>query len=109
MLPIEPQIAMDDAIAASGAVKRGRRQLPFAFAQNHGVLLDLDYAVENNNGEENFAAQRVWYRPGLKADVMIELRRVLDTPLQWQLLSPEQFQQHLSQAFQRGNNEAVQM
>ena len=103
MLPVEPHIAVDETIAESGVeTKRGRRQLPFAFAQNHGVLLDLD----SIGGESPL---RVWYRPGLKAEVMIELRRALDTALQWQLLTPEQFQQHLSQAFQRGNNEAVQM
>lgn len=79
-----------------------RRQLPFAFAQNHGVLLDLTL-------DSNDAPLRVWYRPGLNADVMIELRRALDVPLQWQPLTAEQFQTHLSQAFQRGNNEAVQM
>ncbi len=101
MVPVEPQ-----AVAASTAgvdSPRAVRQLHFTFAQNHGVLLDLDSV------DENRSPLRVWYRPGLKVDVMIELRRALDTPLQWELLSPEQFQQHLSLAFQRGNNEAVQM
>src|SRR5690606_16138028 len=75
-----------------------RRQLPFAFAQHHGVLLDIDSAP-----------LRVWYRPGLAVETMIELRRSLDVPLQWQPLSAEQFQQQLTLAFQRNNNEAVQM
>jgi len=87
MLPV-------DAVAAE---KIARRQLPFAFAQHHGVLLDL-----------TSEPLRVWYRPGLQADVMFELRRALDTRLQWQPLSAEQFQQHLTQAFQKDNNEAAQ-
>jgi len=75
-----------------------RRQLPFTFAQHHGVLLDLD-------------AQplQVLYRPGLTVEVMVELRRSLDQPLQFEAVTPEQFQQRLTLAFQRDNREAVQM
>jgi general secretion pathway protein E len=75
-----------------------RRQLPFAFAQSHGVLLELDSDP-----------LRVWYRHGLKVETMLELRRSLAVALQWAELTPAQFQQHLSQAFQRDNSEAVQM
>jgi general secretion pathway protein E len=75
-----------------------KRQLPFAFAQSHGVLLEL--------GSDPL---RVWYRPGLKVETMLELRRSLAVALQWTELTPAQFQQHLSQAFQRDNSEAVQM
>jgi general secretion pathway protein E len=84
------------AVEAMAATQRA--QLPFAFAQHHGVLLDA-------------TAQplRVLYRPGLTVEVMAELRRALDQPLQFEAIGPEQFQQRLSAAFQRGNNEAVQM
>ena len=92
MLPAEPAVA-----ESAGARRPARRQLPFAFAQHHGVLLELDAEP-----------LRVWYRPGLKPDVMFELRRVLDVPLQWQALSTEQFQQYLTRAFQKDNNEAAQ-
>jgi general secretion pathway protein E len=93
MLPV-------DTVAAEiiPAEKTARRQLPFTFAQSHGVLLELDSDP-----------LRVWYRPGLKLETMLELRRVLAVELQWQALTPEQFQRHLSEAFQRDNSEAVQM
>lgn len=84
--------------AETGAEVSRRDQLPFAFAQNHGVLLDL-----------GSVPLRVWYRPGLRAETMAELRRALDCPLQWQALTAEQFQQQLTEAYQRGNREAVQM
>src|SRR5690606_21429608 len=41
-------------------------------------------------------------------EVMTELRRALDRPLQFEAVAPELFQLRLSAAFQRGNNEAVQ-
>ena len=84
--------------ADESAAPQGPRQLPFTFAQHHGVLLDLDSAP-----------LRVWYRPGLDVDVMLELRRAFDQPLQFAPLTPEQFQQSLTLAYQRDNSEAVQM
>jgi len=84
-----------DAVATEQVA---RRQLPFTFAQSHGVLLELDSEP-----------LRVWYRSGLKVETMLELRRSLAEALQWQELTPAQFQQHLSEAFQRDNSEAVQM
>ena len=74
------------------------RQLPFTFAQHHGVLLDLDTQPLT-----------VLYRTGLTVEVMVELRRSLDQPLQFTAVTPEQFQQRLTLAYQRDNREAVQM
>src|SRR5690606_29147817 len=52
---------------------------------------------------------KVLYRPGLTPEVMAELRRSLDQPLQFEPVTAEQFQARLGTAFQRGNDEAVQM
>jgi general secretion pathway protein E len=85
-------------VQAAGNVASMHEQLPFGFAQHHGVLLDLASDP-----------LQVLYRPGLTLDVIIELRRALGCPLQFIETTPEQFQQRLTLAFQRDNREAVQM
>lgn len=75
-----------------------RRRLPFAYAQSHGVLLET--------GE---AAPHVIYRPGLSVEVLAELRRSLDRPFTTEEVSVEVFQARLSRAYQKDNNEAVQV
>jgi len=97
VLPSEVAAASADAVAPVAAVQRVL-QLPFTFAQHHGVLLDPDTQP-----------LQVLYRPGLTVEVMMELRRSLDQPLQFVASTPEQFQQRLTLAYQRDNREAVQM
>ena len=73
-------------------------QLPFSFAQNHGVLLD-----------RTAEGLCILHRPGLKSASLIELRRALAEPFQVQALDEKAFQQRLSLAFQKDNSEAVQV
>jgi general secretion pathway protein E len=88
---IEPQVL---PVAASG----GRRSLPFTYAQQNGVLLDESHheAVIVHQG-----------RPGMA--VLTELRRCLGGPFRLQGVSDSEFQRRLTMAYQRDNNEAVQM
>jgi general secretion pathway protein E len=74
------------------------RQLPFAFARTHGVLLDL-----------SAPRLRVVHRPGLTSAVLAELGRVLGTDFQLAAVSDAEFQQQLSAAFARDNSVAVQV
>lgn len=74
------------------------RVLPFTFASTHGVLLDTSSEVP-----------KVLYRSGLKVSVLAELRRALGGPFIPEALSDEQFQLRLSNAYQKDNNEAVQV
>ncbi len=74
------------------------RQLPFTFAQAHGVLLDY----QNDK-------PKLFYRPGLKIQVLTELRRALAKPFSTEALTTEEFQQRLSNAYQKDNNEATQV
>jgi general secretion pathway protein E len=92
--------------AAAGPTRP--RQLPFAFAQGHGVLLDIDTGSDTGI-DATSAPLRVLYRPGLTVEVMSELRRALDQPLHFVALTAEQFQQRLTLAYQRDNREAAQM
>ncbi len=96
----ELELAPDAAAAAepgAATAERAPRRLPFAFAQHHRVLLE--------DGDEP-----VVYHLGSPAyDVLVELRRVIGGPFRLQPLKETLFQQRLSQAYQRGNSEAVQM
>jgi general secretion pathway protein E len=74
------------------------KRLPFTFAQSNGVLLNFQDEVPV-----------ISYRPGLKIDVLAELRRALDCSLQLQSVSEQDFQALLTQAYQKDNNEAVQV
>ena len=75
-----------------------QQSLPFGYAQQYGVLLDDSGAgaVIVHQGQ-----------PGLQ--VLSELRRLLGAPFQLQPVSDAEFQRRLTRAYQRGNNEAVQM
>jgi general secretion pathway protein E len=75
-----------------------RTSLPFGYAQQHGVLL------EEGDGNPVVVHQG---QPG--ASVLAEVRRVLGVPFGLQAVSDEEFQRRLTLAYQRGNNEAVQM
>ncbi len=74
------------------------RSLPFTYAKQNGVLLDF------SQPEPLVVCQGT---PGLA--VLTELRRHLGGPFELQAVSDQDFQRRLTLAYQRGNNEAVQM
>ena len=76
----------------------GRRGLPFIYAKQHKVLLD-------ESGGQPLVVHLG--TPGLP--VLVELRRFLGESFGLQEVSEAEFQRRLTLAYQRGNNEAVQM
>jgi general secretion pathway protein E len=73
--------------------------LPFTFAKQHGVLLDAsnrDRTVVVHQGQ-------------LSLQVLAELRRRLGRPFELESVSGEEFKKRLTLAYQRDDNEAVQM
>ncbi len=90
-----------DAVAAE-AIEQSEDdkalQLSFSFAQAHGVLL-------NHDGD----SPHILYRPGLKVEVLAELRRALGESFSTQVLESEEFQRRLTLAYQMDNNEAIQV
>ncbi len=74
------------------------RKLPFSFAQNQGVLLSYVDATPH-----------ISYRSGLAPHILVELRRSLAQPFTTECLSDADFQRRLTQAYQKDNNEAVQV
>ncbi|MBL4826475.1 MAG: type II secretion system ATPase GspE [Spongiibacteraceae bacterium] len=91
---------LDQDIPSIESVKEQNklRSLPFTFAQGQGVLLDYQ-------GEHPL----VLYRPGLKANILIELRRAIGTAFETQELEVTDFQRRLTQSYQKDNSEAVQV
>ncbi len=73
--------------------------LPFTFAQQYGVLLD---AADDGSPVVVHAGQP-------KALVLTELRRVIGRSFTLQDVSESDFKRRLTLAYQRNNNEAVQM
>jgi len=87
--------APEPAVAAGG---ESIRVLPFSYAKQHGVLLDT-------GGERPAVVCRA--RPGVQ--VLVELRRLLGRPFEVCPVPEADFQRRLTLAYQRDNNEAVQM
>ncbi len=75
-----------------------RFSLPFTYAKQHNVLLE-------QTGDGTLVVHRG--QPDL--GVLTELRRFLGGPFRLQEVSESDFQRRLTLAYQRGNNEAVQM
>ena len=76
-----------------------RSSLPFTFAQQHGVLLDAD----------EHGAPVVVHTGQPQVRVLTELRRFLGAPFTLQGVAEADFKRRLTLAYQRNNNEAVQM
>ena len=73
------------------------RTLPFTFAQQNGVLLHAGESL------------RVLHRERLPLSVLTELRRYLQQPFSLEQVPETEFQRRLTLAYQRDNNEAVQV
>ncbi|MDC3332889.1 type II secretion system ATPase GspE [bacterium] len=73
-------------------------QLPFTFAQMHGVLLEYD------EGKPKIA-----YKDGLTLAIMTELRRALGESFALEKLDNARFQARLTRFYQKDNNEAIQV
>jgi general secretion pathway protein E len=90
------ELAPADAPPASAASRPG---LSFTFAQQYQVLLDT-----NDDG-----ATVVVHTGQPKVQVLTELRRLLGTAFVLQGVPESDFKRRLTLAYQRNNNEAVQM
>lgn len=101
---IELEPSLDEALQTEAAVKTdeptgGRlTRLPFTFAQTHGVLLEYEDDKPT-----------IFFRSGLTSATLIELSRVLDGAFNTEKLSDKNFQSRLTRAYQKDNNEAVQV
>jgi len=84
---------------APSASATARPSLPFTFAQQYGVLLDA--AADGSPLVVHTGEPRV--------QVLTELRRFLGTAFTLQGVAETDFKRRLTLAYQRNNNEAVQM
>jgi general secretion pathway protein E len=91
----EPDIAPEPVTLSQPP---GQRSLPFTFAQQQGVLL-----IDSSEGPHVLTQGE----PGLQ--VLTELRRFLGEPYTTEPVDADEFQRRLTIAYQRDNNEAVQM
>ncbi len=99
------EVVHDNSLAIEGvavpAEEAGshQRQVPFAFAKRHGVLIT---AI----GED---IAQVLTRSGVSTAALTELRRFLGLPLHIETVSPDRFDALLQQAYERGSSDAMQL
>ncbi|MEP5569362.1 MAG: type II secretion system ATPase GspE [Halioglobus sp.] len=91
----EPDIAQEPVTLSQSP---GHRSLPFTFAQQQGVLL-----VDSSEGPHVLTQGQPSSR------VLTELRRFLGESYTTEKVDSDEFQRRLTVAYQRDNNEAVQM
>ena len=91
----EPNVAHEPVTLSQSP---GHRSLPFTFAQQQGVLL-----VDSSEGPHVLTQGQ----PSLR--VLTELRRFLGESFTTETVDSDEFQRRLTVAYQRDNNEAVQM
>ena len=75
------------------------RQLPFAFAKKHGVVIDYDHAD----------GVRILYRPGANLVAMQEAQRITESVLPLEPVNENDFSEALNKAYQSDSDEAMQM
>ncbi|WP_432463931.1 MULTISPECIES: type II secretion system ATPase GspE [unclassified Agarivorans] len=73
-------------------------QLPYMFAKNFGVML-----------EKTVSGWRVFHHSKIELAALQEIRRVLKQEFVCEALSDEQFEQHLTEAYQRDSSQARQL
>ena len=94
MTETAPALAPDQEPVPAGE----GRALPFGYAKEHGVLLD--------NEQE---PPVVYHTASPVMPVLVELRRIIGGPFRLEPVGDDEFQRRLTLAYQRGNNEAMQM
>lgn len=87
------------AISDTATEPRFRKRLPFSFAKRHGVVVEQIGEVD----------AMVAYKPGLTPATIVELRRYLGMPIQFNEVSESEFERRLSKAYENNSNDAMQM
>jgi general secretion pathway protein E len=95
--PDHASVELDQA-DITGEAPQGDYRLPFTFAKQYGVLLDA-----------GCEPPLLVHTTQLPLSVLTEVRRYLGRGFVLEKVSDSEFQRRLSQSYQRGNNEAVQM
>ncbi len=96
--PSAPQQAETTLEAVENLASLVPMQLPFGFAKRHSVLLET-----GEHGVTLFCTEQV------SQDALVEVRRFLGQPYQVEVKSAEEFEQLLTESFQRDSSEAKQM
>lgn len=94
---------MTDSVAvesgSAGPESRFRKRLPFSFAKRHGVVIEQIGDVD----------AMVAYKPGMTPATIVEIRRYLGMPIQFNEVNDAEFERRLSKAYENNSNDAMQM
>lgn len=95
----QAEVSAESQISEPSAAGPMPKPLPFAFAKRNGVL------VKDKQDDEAV----VVCRPGVSHLVVAELRRHLGMPVRLEVISPDEFDAQLQQAYEDGSGAAMQM
>ncbi|HVL00248.1 MAG TPA: type II secretion system ATPase GspE [Dongiaceae bacterium] len=87
------------AVSDTGTETRFRKRLPFSFAKRHGVVVEQIGEVD----------AMVAYKTGIAPGTIVEIRRYLGMPIQFNEVNDAEFERRLSKAYENNSNEAMQM
>ena len=76
-----------------------RKRLPFSFAKRHGVVIEEIGDVD----------AMVAYKVGVAPATIVEVRRFLGMPIQFNEVNDSEFERRLSKAYENNSSEAMQM
>ena len=76
-----------------------RKRLPFSFAKRHGVVIEEIGDVD----------AMVAYKAGVTPATIVEIRRFLGMPIQFNEVNEGEFERRLSKAYENNSSEAMQM
>ena len=107
---ISDDIVDDESLVSQDSNEPAKliKQLPFSFAQTHGVLLDLDAQAQTLLEKNPRSPVTVLHRKELSLDILLEVRRYLHRSMVTQEVDDNEFQKRLTQAFQKSSSEAQQ-
>lgn len=77
----------------------GRKRLPFSFAKRQGVVIEEIGDVD----------AMVAYKHGISPSAIVEVRRFLGMPIQFNEVNDTEFERRLSKAYENNSSEAMQM
>ncbi|MGC1508429.1 type II secretion system ATPase GspE [Ketobacter nezhaii] len=76
-----------------------RRRLPFTFAKRYGVVIEQIGEVD----------AMVAFKAGITPTTIVEIRRFLGMPIQFNEVNDAEFERRLSKAYENNSSEAMQM
>ena len=102
-----------DGIGEDDPLTLAHKRLPFGFAKRHGVLvaqIAAEEVDEEGSGQiHGFTPAIVEHKACISPEIMVEVQRFLEVPIEFREVPSEGFDERLALAYQNDSNEAMQV